>query len=90
MKRLALLLWLLLLGACSTFASEIAVTFDDLPIVTSSDPIAVQQRVTRCCSAIGSEERDSGRSSNVTAISEASALHVTNSNSASRFISVLS
>ena len=47
MKRLALLLLLLISVACSTFASEIAVTFDDLPIVTSSDPIAVQQRVTR-------------------------------------------
>jgi peptidoglycan/xylan/chitin deacetylase (PgdA/CDA1 family) len=45
MKRLALLLMLLI--ASGATASEIAVTFDDLPIVTSSDPIAVQQRVTR-------------------------------------------
>ncbi len=43
MKRLALLLFV----AFAATASEIAVTFDDLPIVTSSDPIAVQQRVTR-------------------------------------------
>lgn len=43
MKRLALLLFV----ALGATASEIAVTFDDLPIVTSSDPIAVQQRVTR-------------------------------------------
>lgn len=43
MKRLALLLSV----ALGATASEIAVTFDDLPIVTSSDPIAVQQRVTR-------------------------------------------
>ncbi len=43
MKRLMPLLLL----ACAATGSEIAVTFDDLPIVTSSDPIAVQQRVTR-------------------------------------------
>ena len=43
MKRLALLLIL----SCSAAASEIAVTFDDLPVVTSSDPIARQQRITR-------------------------------------------
>jgi peptidoglycan/xylan/chitin deacetylase (PgdA/CDA1 family) len=43
MKRLTLLLFV----AFGAAASEIAVTFDDLPIVTSSDPIAVQQRVTR-------------------------------------------
>ena len=43
MKRLALLLWM----ACSATAAEIAVTFDDLPLVTSGDPIARQQRLTR-------------------------------------------
>ncbi|MGZ5433482.1 MAG: polysaccharide deacetylase family protein [Thermoanaerobaculia bacterium] len=43
MKRLMLLLLL----ACTAAGSEIAVTFDDLPLVTASDPIAVQQQVTR-------------------------------------------
>lgn len=43
MKRLALLLFV----TCSTLASEIAVTFDDLPLSRSSEPIAEQQRVTR-------------------------------------------
>jgi len=43
MKRLALIL----LFACSAAASEIAVTFDDLPAVTSSDPIARQRQITR-------------------------------------------
>src|SRR5688500_8293617 len=43
MKRLALIL----LFACSAAASEIAVTFDDLPVVTSSDPIARQRQITR-------------------------------------------
>ena len=42
MKRLALLLFV----AGNALGAEIAVTFDDLPIVTSSDPIAVQERVT--------------------------------------------
>lgn len=40
------LLFILLL-ACGAAASEIAVTFDDLPIVTSGDPIAKQQQVTK-------------------------------------------
>ena len=43
MKRLLPLLFV----ACSAFASEIAVTFDDLPLSRSSEPIAEQQRVTR-------------------------------------------
>lgn len=43
MSRLTFLLML----AFGASAAEIALTFDDLPIVTSSDPIAVQQRVTR-------------------------------------------
>lgn len=42
--RTALLLLLLTLPAS---AAEIAVTFDDLPAVASSQPIAVQQRMTR-------------------------------------------
>lgn len=43
MNRIAFLL----LFAWSATAAEIAVTFDDLPAVRSSDPIAVQQRLTR-------------------------------------------
>ena len=43
MKRVALLLLL----ACGAAASEIAVTFDDLPVVTSHDPIERQQQITR-------------------------------------------
>ena len=43
MRRVALLFLLATRG----LASEIAVTFDDLPIAASSHPIAVQQRVTR-------------------------------------------
>jgi peptidoglycan/xylan/chitin deacetylase (PgdA/CDA1 family) len=43
MRRLALIAFL----ACSATASEIAITFDDLPVVTSADLIARQQRITR-------------------------------------------
>ena len=43
MMRMALIL----LFACGAAASEIAVTFDDLPVVTSSDPIARQRQITR-------------------------------------------
>lgn len=40
-------LLLFLLASSSALASEIAVTFDDLPLQAASEPLAVQERITR-------------------------------------------